>query len=89
MESQENTIKGSGHTQVLVGTIVSTKMMKTVVVEVRTRKRHPKYHKSYTVSKRVKAHAEDESLFQVGDKVQIASTRPISGSKRFKVVKKV
>jgi small subunit ribosomal protein S17 len=73
--------------QSLTGTVVSNKMEKTVVVEVRSHKRHPKYHKAYTVSKRYKAHAEE--LYEVGDKVEIVSTKPISGSKRFKVVKKV
>ncbi len=74
--------------QILVGNVVSTKMAKTVVVEVRTRKRHPKYHKSYTVSKRIKAHVED-GAYGVGDKVSIISVKPISKDKRFKVVSKV
>lgn len=75
-------------TQILTGTVVSTKMAKTVVVEVRTRKRHEKYHKSYTVSKRVKAHVDTDE-YELGDKVEIAAVRPISKDKRFKVVKKV
>ncbi len=75
-------------TQILTGTVVSTKMAKTVVVEVRAHKRHEKYHKSYTVSKRVKAHVE-AGEYEVGDKVEIAAVRPISKDKRFKVVKKV
>jgi small subunit ribosomal protein S17 len=62
-------------------------MAKTVVVEVRTHKRHPKYHKAYSVTKRYKAHTEEP--FEVGDKVSIVSCKPISGDKRFKVVKKV
>jgi small subunit ribosomal protein S17 len=74
--------------QPLTGTVVSDKMDKTVVVEVRTHKRHAKYHKSYTVVKRYKAH-DEQNAYAVGDKVVIASTRPISKDKRFTVVKKV
>lgn len=73
--------------QILVGNVVSTKMAKTVVVEVHTRKRHPKYHKAYTVSKRLKAHVED-GQYVVGDRVTVVSVRPISKDKRFKVVSK-
>ncbi len=73
--------------QILVGNVVSAKMAKTVVVEVRTRKRHPKYHKSYTVSKRLKAHVESGE-YVVGDKVSMVSVKPISKDKRFKVISK-
>lgn len=74
--------------QILVGNVVSTKMAKTIVLEVRTRKRHPKYHKSYTVSKRLQAHVEDGE-YAVGDKVSVISVKPISKAKRFKVISKV
>lgn len=73
--------------QSLTGTVVSNKMEKTVVVEVRAHKRHPKYHKAYTVSKRYKAHADE--AYEVGDKVEIASIKPMSATKHFRVVKKV
>ena len=74
--------------QQLIGTIVSDKMTKTVVVKVDMRKRHPKYHKSYTVSKKFKAHVET-SEYKVGDRVVIESIRPMSKEKRFRVVSKV
>ncbi len=74
--------------QLITGTIVSDKMDKTVVVKVDTRKRHPKYHKSYTVTARYKAH-DEANEYHVGDKVVIEATRPISRDKKFKVLKKV
>ena len=73
--------------QRLIGTIVSDKMHKTVVVQVTHKKRHPKYHKTYTVSKRYKAH-DEENAYHTGDKVMIESTRPISKDKTFTVIGK-
>ncbi|MBL8030114.1 MAG: 30S ribosomal protein S17 [Candidatus Doudnabacteria bacterium] len=73
--------------QQFIGTVVSDKMLKTVVVKVDARKRHFKYKKAYTVSKKYKAHVEDDT-YKVGDKVVIESTKPISKDKRFKVVGK-
>jgi len=74
--------------QRIIGIVVSDKMHKTVVVKVDSRKRHPKYHKSYTVSKKFKAHDENNE-YKVGDKVLIESIRPISKEKKFKVINKV
>ena len=74
--------------QQLTGLIVSDKMMKTVVVKVDIRKRHPKYKKAYTISKRFKAHDENGE-YHTGDKVVIESIRPMSKEKKFKVIKKV
>jgi len=71
----------------MIGTIVSDKMDKTVVVKVDMRKRHAKYQKSYTISKKFKAH-DEKNEFHTGDKVVIESTKPISKDKRFKVVSK-
>jgi small subunit ribosomal protein S17 len=74
--------------QQLTGLVVSDKMDKTVVVKVDMRKRHNKYKKSYTVSKKFKAHDENNE-YKKGDRVIIESTRPISKDKKFKVLKKV
>ncbi len=74
--------------QQIIGTIVSDVMDKTVVVKVDMRKRHAKYKKSYTMSKRFKAH-DETNQYHVGDKVVIESTRPISKDKKFIVLKKV
>lgn len=71
----------------MTGLIVSDKMDKTVVVRIDIRKRHPKYHKSYTVTKKYKAHDETNE-YHTGDKVVIESTKPISKDKKFKVIKK-
>ena len=81
---QENIVKR----QQLTGTVVSDRMDKTVVVKVDMRKRHPKYHKSYTVSKKFKAH-DGENQYHIGDKVVIESIRPMSRDKKFQVIKKV
>jgi small subunit ribosomal protein S17 len=74
--------------QQIIGTVVSDKMEKTVVVLVSHRKRHPKYHKSYTVTKRYKAH-DEANEYHTGDKVVIESIKPMSKNKTFKVIKKV
>jgi small subunit ribosomal protein S17 len=74
--------------QVLKGTVTSDKMMKTVVVEVKRYIKHPKYHKYYTVSKKYKAHDENNE-YKVGDIVNIESCRPMSKDKSFAVVGKV
>jgi len=63
-------------------------MDKTVVVKVDMRKRHSKYKKSYTISKKFKAH-DEKNEYKVGDKVVIESTRPISKEKKFKVISKI
>ncbi len=74
--------------QQMTGLIVSDKMDKTVVVKVDIRKRHAKYKKSYTISKKFKAHDENNE-YKTGDRVVIESTRPISKDKKFKVLSKI
>ena len=69
----------------LIGTVTSNKMDKTVVVEVETTKRHPLYGKVIRVVKKYKAHDEDNAC-QIGDRVQIVESRPISREKRWSVV---
>ena len=68
----------------IIGTVSSDKTDKTIVVTVRTRKTHPLYRKQYTVSKKFMAHDEQNEA-QVGDKVAIVETRPISARKHFKL----
>jgi len=65
-----------------IGTVVSDKMDKTVVVEIVTLKTHPKYKKQYKSSKKYKAH-DEENKFKVGDKVAIIESRPYSRDKRW------
>ena len=73
--------------QQLVGVVVSDRMQKTVVVKVDMRKRHSKYKKAYTVSKRFKAH-DEKGEYHTGDRVVIESIRPMSKEKTFKVINK-
>jgi small subunit ribosomal protein S17 len=67
-----------------VGTVVSDKMDKTVVVAVENRFPHPIYQKTVRRTTRYKAHDETTSC-KVGDRVRITETRPLSRSKRWAV----
>lgn len=69
----------------LTGVVISDKMDKTVVVEVATAKRHPRYGKVMRLVKKYKAHDENNEC-RVGDEVLIVESRPISRHKRFSVV---
>lgn len=68
-----------------VGLVVSDKMDKTVVVAVENRAPHPKYRKIVVRTKRYKVH-DEENQCQVGDRVRIRETRPLSRTKRWEVV---
>jgi small subunit ribosomal protein S17 len=67
-----------------VGTVVSDKMNKTVVVKVERRYAHPLYGKQVTRTKKYHAHDENNE-FHVGDVVRITETRPLSKLKRWRV----
>ena len=68
-----------------VGEVVSTKMQKTIVVEVSRRVPHPLYKR--IIGKRKKFYAHDEkSEAKVGDRVRIQETRPLSKTKRWRLV---
>jgi small subunit ribosomal protein S17 len=69
----------------LEGVVVSGKMEKTAVVAVNSFKAHPKYLKRYLSTKRYKAH-DPENRCQVGDKVKIAETKPMSKGKKWEVI---
>jgi small subunit ribosomal protein S17 len=69
----------------LIGKIISTKMNKTVVVEVIRKTPHPLYKKLIKRSKNLKADSGELTL-NVGDKVKIVQTKPISKDKFFKVL---
>ncbi len=68
-----------------VGTVVSAKMQKSVVVVLRRRIAHPLYTKQATRTKRVVAHDERNEA-RVGDVVRVTETRPLSKTKRWRVV---
>ena len=74
-----------GYRKALRGIVVSDKMDKTIVVEVEDRKKHSLYGKVLKTSKRVKAHDEDNTA-GVCDRVRLAETRPLSASKRWRLV---
>lgn len=69
-----------------VGSVVSDKMDKTIVVAIKTKVRHPLYGKMINRTVKFKAH-DEENTCGMGDTVQIAETRPISKDKRWRLVK--
>ncbi len=71
-----------------VGFVVSDKMDRSVVVEVRRTVQHRLYKKFLRKRKRFMAH-DQENVYRVGDKVQIVETRPLSKNKRWSVRGKV
>ncbi len=71
--------------KVMVGTVTSNKMDKTVVVSVETNVKHPKYGKIVKRTYKLKAH-DEENVCQMGDKVKVMETRPLSKDKRWRVV---
>jgi len=75
----------SSHRKVRVGTVVSDKMDKTIVVEIKTKVKHPLYGKTVNKTKKLKAHDENNEC-QIGDVVEIMETRPLSKQKRFRLV---
>ncbi len=68
----------------LIGTVVSDKMPKTVVVAVTRLKLHSKYKKQYKVTTKYKAH-DEKGQYHQGDRVIIMECRPISKDKRWRV----
>ncbi len=74
------------HRKTRVGVVVSDKMDKTVVVLVERLVQHPKYRKYIKRRNKFKAH-DPQNLCREGDKVLIEETRPLSKTKRWRVVK--
>jgi small subunit ribosomal protein S17 len=74
----------AGRRKTLIGKVVSTKMAKTIVVEVRRQKAHPFYKRVVARSKKFYAHDEDKTA-HVGDFVKIEETRPLSKLKRWQL----
>ena len=72
----------------MVGIVTSNKMDKTIVVTIEETRRHPLYGKSTKISKKFMAHDENNEC-QIGDKVRIMETRPLSKSKRWRLVEVV
>ena len=71
--------------KVMIGTVTSDKMDKTVVVSVETNVKHKLYGKIVKRTYKLKAH-DEENACKVGDKVKVMETRPLSKDKRWRVV---
>jgi small subunit ribosomal protein S17 len=78
-------LAGRGYRKVREGLVVSDKMEKTIVVEVEDRVKHGLYGKVMRRTSKLKAH-DEQNQCGVGDRVQIMETRPLSATKRWRVV---
>ena len=74
-----------GKVKIRVGTVVSDKMDKTVVVAVESHYKHPLYKKILKKIKKFKVH-DPEGSCKLGDVVKVSETRPISKTKRWRLV---
>ena len=70
------------HHKVLIGTVVSNKMQKTIVVEVTRKKEHPMYKRVNSIRKKFYAH-DEKNESHTGDVVKIEESRPLSKLKRW------
>ena len=75
----------NGNRKERIGTVVSDKMDKTIVVTVKTRKKHMLYGKTLNYTMKLKAHDENNEC-GIGDKVRVMETRPLSRDKRWRLV---
>ncbi len=82
--TETNKTTSVGRRKTLIGKVVSTKMAKTIVVEVRRQKAHPFYKRVVARSKKFYAHDENGTA-HLGDFVKIEETRPLSKLKRWKL----
>ena len=71
--------------QEIIGIVVGDSADKTITVKVETYKKHPLYGKRIKYSKKYAAHDEN-NVAKIGDKVRLVATRPLSKTKRFKLV---
>ena len=83
MEANPKTKKKNRKT--LIGTVVSNKMEKTVVIRIERRKLHPLYKKYITRTKKIKAH-DAGNLCQIGDLVKVIESRPLSKDKHWSLL---
>ena len=78
-------LAGRGYRKVREGLVVSDKMEKTIVVEVEDRVKHPLYGKVIRRTNKLKVH-DEQGVAGIGDRVQIMETRPMSATKRWRLV---
>ena len=67
------------------GIVLSNKMNKTIVVQIRRKSRHPKFGKVIEIAKKFKVH-DEKNQAQIGDRVRIVETRPLSKEKRWRLI---
>jgi small subunit ribosomal protein S17 len=84
-DTNESTTTGRAARKVRDGVVVSNSMQQTAVVSVVDRVRHPKYNKFVLRTKKLYAHNEANDA-NVGDKVRVMETRPLSKTKRWRIV---
>ena len=85
MSETTETTQARGRRKVREGLVVSDKMDKTIVVALEDRKKHALYGKVMRSTTKVKAH-DEENTAGVGDRVLLMETRPLSASKRWRLV---
>ncbi len=83
--SEETTVQARNNRKVREGYVVSDKMNKTIVVQLEDRKKHPRYSKVVRSTSKVKVHDENNEA-GVGDRVTLMETRPLSATKRWRLV---
>ena len=90
-ESQQSSgpgLAGRGYRKTREGLVVSDKMEKTIVVEVEDRVKHALYAKVIRRTTKLKVH-DEQGIAGIGDRVQIMETRPLSATKRWRLVEVV
>ena len=85
MSEQSTEKTARNYRKVREGYVVSDKMDKTIVVELEDRKKHPRYSKVVRTTSKVKVHDENNEA-GVGDRVTLMETRPLSATKRWRLV---
>jgi len=83
--SETNEAVSRNDRKVREGLVVSNKMEKTIVVSLEDRKKHPLYGKVLRTTTKVKAH-DEENAAGIGDRVLLMETRPLSATKRWRLV---
>jgi small subunit ribosomal protein S17 len=85
VSEEQQVVQQRGRRKVRVGVVVSDAMDKTVLVRVDRTMRHPRYKKTVARSSKLAAHDENNEA-NVGDTVRVVETRPLSKTKRWRVV---
>ena len=85
---ETTTAQARGNRKERLGKVISNKMTKTIIVRVERRFPHPRYKKVVTGYKKLYAH-DEKTEAKVGDRVRIEETRPLSKTKRWRLVEVV